>query len=98
VSEREDFKAALRDLSWLAENGALNGVAAILRARREHIGRGRTAGHDDLLCGNAELLAEASDEMHCALGVLEEAPGHVARAGALLAAEHDRIERERLST
>lgn len=91
---------AMDDLVALEAHGALAGVAEILRERRRQIeAKGYTARHDDSLDGQ-ELIAEASNRL--AELTRQQAEGTAGypeydtayrQAGALLAAEIDRLGR-----
>jgi len=79
----EEVAAFSLDLAYLARHGALAGVTEITAERRRQLEQGATAGQDDRLT-HGELTAYA--ERRIRLGKLRQ-------AGALLAAEIDRLAR-----
>lgn len=98
---REEFVAADQDLYWLAEHGALAGVAEILCERRRQIERlGYTVERDEREHEDGFLVSEASAATTSAIvGVVEGISGpadvehDLRQAGALCAAEIDRLNR-----
>ena len=96
----DEFAAARSDLSWLAQHGALAGVAEILRERRHQIEDYEyTPGHDREKHADGWLVTQADAETTAAIVGTGEGiygPADVERgmrrAGALVAAEIDRIQ------
>jgi hypothetical protein len=96
-----DYSAAQENLYWLMRNGALAGVAEIIRQRRSQIERGHTVAHDceahadgslaDAMTGSAAMLGENRLE-----GLADPATDQamLAVTGALAAAEIDRLAAE----
>jgi hypothetical protein len=92
--------AAHADLDWLAAHGMLDGVAGILRERREQAEKlCYDARHDDRH-ENGWLIAEAAHRLVALMaGMLDGEAGwpevldQLAKAGALCAAETDRVDR-----
>jgi hypothetical protein len=93
----EELKAAWDDLAYLHQVGALDGVAEIIRERRRQIERlSYTPEHDDRFPGSLVAIAEGrlSDVLltrrdgTADIGSDED---HLRKAGALAAAEIDRI-------
>jgi hypothetical protein len=95
------FSDAYADLDWLAGNGALDGVAEVLRERRRQIAeKGYTSEHDDQEHEDGGLMSMVV--MRAAGTVSRAADGRdgpaecersMAEAGALAAAEIDRLQR-----
>lgn len=96
----DEFAAARSDLSWLAQHGALAGVAEILRERRHQIeDYEHTPAHDREHHADGWLISQADSETTAAIvGTAEGIYGpadverHARRSGALCAAEIDRIQ------
>jgi hypothetical protein len=99
---RDAFVQADNDLFWLSEHGALAGVAAIIRERRRQIERlGWTAEHDDAHADGAlaetayRCLEEMFDDRESGRAGPGDDDRRLRSAGALAAAEIDRIGRSR---
>jgi hypothetical protein len=91
----EAFAGAQDDLVWLSEHGALTGAAEILRERRRQVeALGHIAEHDDALVRD-QLVQMAEGRLSVMLfGARHD---HLLyEAGALLAAEIDRLGRAAL--
>lgn len=96
-----DLGIAMDDLVFLRDSGALAGVAEIIRERRRQVeAKGRTLEHDARAHSDGWLVSSA----RCRLAVLDmetrdgtagypEAEEALRKAGALLAAEIDRLNR-----
>lgn len=108
MSEQGQDQASLArarlDLLYLQDHGALAGVAEIIRERRRQIEElGYTPEHDDRLGprSHPSLVGMAGDKISMGYGldavVNQITPGdqaaYCAKAGALLAAEADRLHR-----
>jgi hypothetical protein len=96
------FSDAYTDLSWLADAGALDGVAEVLRERRRQLEqKGWSLAHDAQAHNAGKLMVMASQAAAQAYagavdGTKDEAGCErlMARAGALAAAEIDRVNGE----
>jgi hypothetical protein len=105
VSERlKELRDAYDDLAWLSSHDALGGVAEILQERRRQIEMGHTAECDDVLTeGGLVVWAEGflRDGVRAARrnGIADiGSDEHALRAaGALAAAEMDRMDRASVS-
>jgi hypothetical protein len=90
------------DLDWLREHDALTGVAEIIRERRRQIEQlGWTLGHDRERHANGLIAGYARAELSGLQatrndGLADPASDevHLAKAGALAAAEIDRLNAE----
>lgn len=91
VTPREVLLKARNDLNWLAEHGAHHGLAAIIAERRRQVEMGRTVSHDLAHRDETLLVREAVNRLDDARAS-HKGPQHAAAtAGALLAAEVDRL-------
>lgn len=96
----DEFAIARSDLSWLAQHGALAGVAEILRERRHQIeDHGWTPAHDREQHEDSWLVHRAQQEaMSAHVGLADGFYGpadverHMARSAATAAAEIDRLQ------
>lgn len=94
------FGDVVRNLAWLDDHEALAGVAEVIRERRRQIEQlGHTAEHDDehtrgqLLQFARARIAQAAREVHGGTGGYPEQEEALRQAGALYAAEIDRLNR-----
>jgi hypothetical protein len=99
VTAASELARARDDLAWLSAHGALAGVAAIIRERRQQIEQhGHDAQHDDeIFEGDAdlELGGYAYGQLRdIGYGVADNPQRDLTRAGSLCAAELDRIGRK----
>jgi hypothetical protein len=96
---RDAYVTAENDLFWLTDHGALAGVAEIIRERRRQVQvLGRSAEHDDTEHTDGWLMHEAVRRVQNAgrrvaegVGGAEDIEEACREAGALLAAEADRL-------
>jgi hypothetical protein len=95
------YQEAARDLAYLFEMGALAGVAEVIRERRHQIEQLGYTPERDRRHDNAELIGKAVDRINeLGTGIAEGTAGWtdaertMAQAGALAAAEIDRLETE----
>lgn len=97
---RSDLFSAVQDLGWLHRNGALAGVHEVIRERRRQVeALGHDAGHDDghvrgdlVVFAEIRLMNLRTDRSD---GTADPASDEreLRQAGALLAAEIDRLHR-----
>jgi hypothetical protein len=88
------FMEAARDLVWLDDHGAMGGVAEILRERRRQIEvKGYDAAHDDSQDAGAMIMQAEHRLRVTRARICDGVPVVLAfrQAGALLAAEMDRL-------
>ena len=92
MTEELTHEKALRDLSWLRENGALNGVAAVITERRRQI---ESLGYDvrhDNGHGSRELARMASMRaLDASATRCDDRKADLAASGALAAAGIDKM-------
>ena len=95
-----DLEVARDDLGWLDEHGALAGVAEIIRERRRQIELyDWTVEHDDqhaqgwLIMGALARVTQLYSEILDGTAGYPEAEAAMREAGAMFAAETDRINR-----
>lgn len=102
MTEQERVRAvttAYDDLDWLAANGALTGVAEIMRERRRQIEQlGRTPDHDrehhsggGLMWMTEQHVWTLLTRLHDGLAGPAEAETELVQTAALAAAEVDRL-------
>jgi hypothetical protein len=97
----EEMKAVWSDIAFLHEAGALAGVAEILRERVRQVGQlGYTPEHDDAEHNDGDLasyaqerLARLKHDRFEGTGGYPEDERNLCQAGALAAAEIDRLNR-----
>lgn len=93
------FKEMIRDLSWLDDHDALEGLAEIVAERRRQVSKGYDAAHDDhhtpgQLAHMAELrLGSVTGWQRLPGAAVPVSAGDIAGAGALCAALLDRLRR-----
>ena len=93
------YREAVTDLRWLTANEAMAGVAEIVRERRRQVeAKGYDAGHDDsehtdgwLMHEAVRLVQNAGRRVAEGVGGAEDIEEACREAGALLAAEADRL-------
>jgi hypothetical protein len=101
-NETKVFRQAMRDLMYLDDNGALTGAAEIIRERRRQIEhKGYTPEHDQRNHADGKLANMVADSV--AAVIVERLEGlsgppadqsGLAEAGAMAAAEIDRLQGE----
>jgi hypothetical protein len=98
AAERKPLDEAIADLAWLRLNGALPGVAEIIRERRRQVQDGWTPEHDDQHV-RGELMSMARSRILRGAQAVYNGGGYpeqesaLRASGALLAAEIDRLNR-----
>lgn len=100
AADDREYRRAITDLTYLANEGALAGVAEVIRERRRQIEEeGYTPQHDSEHHPDGFLISEA--DSRTAAAIVQTAEGIIgphetgvlmAQAGALAAAEIDRLE------
>lgn len=86
-------ESLVQDISFLIVHDAIEGIHALIKERRRQIIKGYDAAHDDSHDSN-EMLSQAAVQLDAVgAGELQYPLSDLARSGALIAAELDRIDR-----
>ena len=97
MSETRELAATMETLIWLEQHGALHGIAMLAAERRHQIELSYDTAHDRHAHPDGWLATEATLEAAAGAFMVKHDPvkgdsqDQLARSGALLAAEIDRL-------